>query len=311
MARIRTHLAVAAALSAAITFPAAALADPPGMPTLPPAPAAPAEPPAQVEATPSPAPAPAPAATAAPQPATPVAPPSSPAPTTHPAPPLRVSLAPLSGRRLKVRVTCGADGDITVKSGSRTLAHSSFTCKHGAATRTLKLRGTASKATVLTRSAGRTVKLNLRPRTAHASALTTVGNTCLGSGAGAAYGGSQVLGVDFNTSFGVASRGETIWWRGYLYTYNPYTRSGGYVDGGAWHNYMLTDYSGGTLNGNVLTIGGGYVGSDQQAFTVSHGTWTYGLIVTWTQSTGYRWHWIPATDVFAPALASANGYCWF
>jgi hypothetical protein len=302
MALTRTAF-TAVALISAIAFPTAAFADPPGVPTLPAPPAAPAEPPAQVQPTPTPT---TPVATATPQPATPVA------PTAQPAPPLQVSLTTLSGRRLKVRVQCGADGDITVKSASRTLAHSAFTCLNGAASRTLKLRGTAAKATVLTRSAGHTVKLNIRLRTAHASsALTTVRNTCLGSGAGAAYGGSQVLGVDFNTSFGVASRGETIWWRGYLYTYNPYSRSGGYVDGGAWHNYMLTDFNSGTLNGNILTLGGGYVGSDQQAFTVNHANWTYGLILTWTQRTGYRWHWIPATDVFAPSVASSNGYCWF
>lgn len=74
---------------------------------------------------------------------------------------------------------------------------------------------------------------------------------------------------------------------------------------------MLTDYDSATLNGNVLTIGGGYVGSDRQAFTVKHGNWTYGLILTWTQGSGYRWHWISVTDVTAPALASSSGYCRF
>jgi hypothetical protein len=306
MALNRPHIPLAAALgAAALALPAAAFADPPGVPTLPPPPTAPTQPPAQAEP-----PTPAPSATATPQPAAPVTPPAATTPAADPAPPLRVALAPLSGRRLKVRVTCGADGDITVKAGSVTVARSAFTCRNGAATRTLKLRRMPARTTVVTRSAGRTVTLRLRRPAARASAVTTVRNTCLGSGAGAAYGGSQVLGVDFNSSFGVASRGEQIWWRGYLYTYNPYTRRARYVDGGVWRNYVLTDYDSGSLNGSVFTTGGGYVGSDRQAFTVSHGQWTYGLIVTWTQRTGYRWHWIPVTDVFAPAIAS-GGYCWF
>lgn len=306
MALNHTHIPLAAALSAAaLAFPAAAFAaDPPGLPTLPPPPAAPTQAPVQAEQ-------PVPSVTATPQPTGTVTPPEATTPGAVAAPSLRVSLTPLSGRRLKVRVICSADGDITVKSGSRTVAHSSFSCHAGAATRTLKLRRNVAKATVVTRSAGRTVTLNLRRPAARASALTTVRNTCLGSGAGAAYGGSQVLGVDFNTSFGVASRGERIWWRGYLYTYNPYSRRAAYVDGGAWHHYVLTDYNSGSLDGNVFTTGGGYVGSDQQAFTVTHGHWSYGLIVTWTQRTGYVWHWVPATDVFAPSLASGNGYCWF
>ena len=94
--------------------------------------------------------------------------------------------------------------------------------------------------------------------------------------------------------------------------YNPYYRTGGYVDGGAWHNYMLTDLITGSLDGNIFTYGGGgYIGSDEQRFSVTHNHWSYGLIVTWTQRAGYRWHWIPATEVLHPAIPDPSGYCWF
>ncbi len=238
----------------------------------------------------------------------------------------------LRGRFLRMQFSCTHDGTATLRQ-ARPLAKTHFRCRGGSTV--IQMRLPRPAATRLTHGKGRTrlivkqgrvtttlpvslgrlglgsAQLFGGVRTNVAGLPTTVGATCLGSGAGRAYGGSEVVGVDFDTTFGIAQRGDTLYWRAYLYPYSSSARR--YVtpiDGGSWHHYLVTDMSGGAVVNGVLILSGGFVGSDQQSFNVNDGYFTYAGIWAWTARAGYKFQWVPATTAISPAYAS-GGWCSF
>jgi hypothetical protein len=293
------------------------------MPPLPPLPSAPL-PDGGGSATPT---VPAPSTQPSTQP-TPEAPPPAPAsiPTAHRATVVRTSL---NGRVVRLRLTCSANGTVQLQSRSgAALASGAFRCRTGVADARLRLGRTAlrrlkgdhPKVNVVIVSNGRTdrTKLSLKRgtrarSTAASAALTTVNAQCLGSGTG--LGGVETISVLFDETFGMANYGETVWYTSWLYTYLPGNPSASkWIGGQGWQHYMAAQYgASGSGGGGVVIVGGTSPGGGtSQVWNVGSQTWTYAIVLVYTQRAGYKWVWVPSSpeNVIAPARYW-SGWCGF
>jgi hypothetical protein len=226
------------------------------------------------------------------------------------------------GDRLRVEITCTADGTLELVDSGRRVARANFRCAGGRARLTLPVAARGRTIDAVLRAGGTEMRMPLRARDRAAKPQARVAGHepsatayCYSRTVSQGGGGYVVVSIPQYANFGVARLGQLVYWRPWLYWQNLDTGRTGYFTNAAWHAYDVM------LNGNsssgygyrtpegyyVSVIGGTSAPGESYSFTLGVASRTRVAPAIETYIGGrYDWTWVAPTSATYPARISGS-----